>query len=1005
MREHEREARQLALLDRYERALMGDPAAPPPPGLDPGLATVARALARQLGGPPPGRAAAPTRAFRSALRRRLEEQAARYHTTPARDLPPAIGGNGATLGPIGPSPHRASFRPRETMPVASPRREWSAATPMAAARPGRPDAAPPRRRPYRAALATGAGWLGALLVFLAVLLVTTLLLRGLPGTTPAARPPLSPTSQRDGTPTIAATPVPTAPVAPTEPRASATPTGATPVVVPLWQPTGALAAVRAQHSATRLADGRVLVAGGNSNGGAGVAASAELYDPQTGRWSATGALGEARAAHQALLLADGRVLVVGGFNLRRYNNTTTVEGAELYDPATGHWHPTAPLPVGFTPRALALLADGRVLAASGPDSTVGNRTTVALYDPVGDRWTVAGNPDLPDIGAAVALRDGAALLLGEVGQANAGMTPALRYDPATGQLSAVASLPGARAGYSASPLPDGRVLVVGGVSLRQDGATTLDTTALFDPARGTWSVGPALAHARANHSALALADGRVLVLGGEGNGWVAQAELYDPQAGRWAAAGALDPARGHFATTTLADGRALVTGGDAGYVRSVWLADAALFTPPARTAAPGATAPPRPAGWRTGAPLSTARSALTLTPLRDGTVLAVGGDTATGATATTARYDPVADRWVRAGDLAAPRQGHAAVALRDGRVFVVGGGNSATPGLATAAAYDPATDRWAATAPPPRPFARALATVLNDGRVLVVGAPAAGAPPEQALAIRYDPATDRWSVPAKVPAQRVSALLTLPDGRAFLAGNAGQGKPNGRDEPTILLFDPGTAAWQARTPPQATLLGAAAALLPDGTVFVAGGLEPPPDAAGTGAGTPALLARADRYDPVADRWTALAPLPVGRGAAGVVTLTTGQVLVVGGDRAPDNPTGVGYRGRADRYDPAGDRWLAAGTLPGGRDAFAIAALPNGQALVAGGGFVQANSFVRFATVDRYTAPAPGGAQAAPTASPAPGPGRGIVPAPTATRPVPTVPPTPTPGPRGHPVAR
>jgi len=296
MREHEREARQLALLDTYERALADDPAAPPPPGLDPGLATVALALARHLGGPPPGRAAAPTPAFRSALRRRLEEQAARYHTTPVRDVPPATGGNGATIDPIVAPPHRAPFRPRAIMPATPPRKEWSAATPTAAARPDRPDAAPPRRRPYRAALATGAGWLGALLVFLAVLLVATLLLRGLPGTTPAARPPLSPTPQRDGTPTIAATAVPPAPVAPTEPRAPATPTVATPVVVPLWRPTGALAAVRARHSATRLADGRVLVAGGNSNGGDGVAASAELYDPQTGRWSATGAVAPDRRA-------------------------------------------------------------------------------------------------------------------------------------------------------------------------------------------------------------------------------------------------------------------------------------------------------------------------------------------------------------------------------------------------------------------------------------------------------------------------------------------------------------------------------------------------------------------------------------------------------------------------------------------------------------------------------------------------------------------------------------
>ena len=68
-------------------------------------------------------------------------------------------------------------------------------------------------------------------------------------------------------------------------------------------------------TATLLRDGRVLVVGGFSAGGAGVQASAELYDPATGRWTVTASLRTPRRNHTATLLADGRVLVAGGFGM------------------------------------------------------------------------------------------------------------------------------------------------------------------------------------------------------------------------------------------------------------------------------------------------------------------------------------------------------------------------------------------------------------------------------------------------------------------------------------------------------------------------------------------------------------------------------------------------------------------------------------------------------------------------------------------------------------------
>jgi hypothetical protein len=92
-----------------------------------------------------------------------------------------------------------------------------------------------------------------------------------------------------------------------------------------------MAAARNEHTATRLLDGKVLVAGGYTASGS--TTSAELYDPSSGSWSATGSMHGARQGQTATLLPDGRVLVAGGSD----GDAAT---AELYDPRSGTWTPT-----------------------------------------------------------------------------------------------------------------------------------------------------------------------------------------------------------------------------------------------------------------------------------------------------------------------------------------------------------------------------------------------------------------------------------------------------------------------------------------------------------------------------------------------------------------------------------------------------------------------------------------------------------------------------------------
>lgn len=140
--------------------------------------------------------------------------------------------------------------------------------------------------------------------------------------------------------------------------------------------TGTLRTRRASHSATLLVNGTVLVAGGRddtSYGGPPGLASAEIYNPATGNWSYTGNMQALRSEHSATRLADGSVLVAGG---RDYTpNVGKIASAELYDPATGLWVSTGSLNEPRSGQAV-LLNDGKVLFPGGSDLSA---SSVELY--------------------------------------------------------------------------------------------------------------------------------------------------------------------------------------------------------------------------------------------------------------------------------------------------------------------------------------------------------------------------------------------------------------------------------------------------------------------------------------------------------------------------------------------------------------------------------------------------------------------------------------------------
>jgi hypothetical protein len=329
--------------------------------------------------------------------------------------------------------------------------------------------------------------------------------------------------------------------------------------------TGPMGVGRQIHTATRLDDGRVLIAGGYAYGD-GSLGSATLYDPVADAFHPTGALTTARGTSTATLLRDGRVLVVGGGPTAWNHPDPFLKSAELYDPATGTFANAGSMATPREGHTATLLADGRVLIAGGNDVNGHAVESAEVFDPVTDAFTATGSMTTArGYHTATRLGDGRVLIAGGNPGAWSYTGPMLHaaeiYDPKTGTFRATGSMTQYRAWQTATLLADGRVLVTGGTS----GAGDIGSAEVYDPTTGTFSQTGAMASGRMYHTASLLVDGRVLVVGGGSDytnlSFLASAEIYDPTTGSFAATGDMAETRTYHAATVLSDGRVLVTGG------------------------------------------------------------------------------------------------------------------------------------------------------------------------------------------------------------------------------------------------------------------------------------------------------------------------------------------------------------------------------------------------------------------------------------------------------------
>lgn len=333
-----------------------------------------------------------------------------------------------------------------------------------------------------------------------------------------------------------------------------------------FKATGRMAGPRIAHTATLLSNGIVFLAGGTDGSGTPIA-TAEMFNPATGTFSPTGSMGTARAHFAATLLCDlsslpcndNRVLVTGGLD----TNGQPLATAEIYDPRTGKFSPTTgAMLFVHAAHTATLLKTGKVLVAGWGNAVA------ELFDPATGTFAQTGSMATARVGhTATLLSSGKVLVTGGiqgVPPATTTLAEAELYDPSSGSFTAtVGTLATARQSHTASLLSDGTVLVTGGLDSNNH---ALASAEVFNPSTQMFTATKdSMATARANHTATVLNDKTVLVTGGDdGSGPLSTAEVYDPTAETFSPTGSMGNTRKLHIATLLNDGTVLVTGGIGG---------------------------------------------------------------------------------------------------------------------------------------------------------------------------------------------------------------------------------------------------------------------------------------------------------------------------------------------------------------------------------------------------------------------------------------------------------
>jgi len=341
--------------------------------------------------------------------------------------------------------------------------------------------------------------------------------------------------------------------------------------------TGSMSVARELHTEILLPNGKVLIAGGANN--VATLNTAELFDPPTGTTTATGNLAapNGRRAHASVLLQNGQVLLIGGFD----NASNPLASAELYNPANGTFTATGSMATARARFSGVLLADGRVLVSGGHTNSGVNSGALSaseIYNPATGAFTATGSLNVVrERHTMTLLPNGMVLVAGGLNfsgpPGSVALSSAELFDPnansGVGAFTLIGNMNSARDEARAVLLPNGTVLIAGGFASYQTGLSS-STADIYNPATNTFTLSAnSMSVARAHPTLTLLPDGTAVVAGGVPDTGATtpsttSADIFNPATGAFSATGAMNAGREYARDALLPSGNPLVSGGDDG---------------------------------------------------------------------------------------------------------------------------------------------------------------------------------------------------------------------------------------------------------------------------------------------------------------------------------------------------------------------------------------------------------------------------------------------------------
>ena len=328
-----------------------------------------------------------------------------------------------------------------------------------------------------------------------------------------------------------------------------------------WCQAPSMREARYNATATKLADGTILVVGGRGKDGKHLA-SAELYDPIKNSWTDAGSMNEARIYHTANLLSDGRVLIAGGINL-----SGAIASTEIYTPREG-WKSLSPLNDARREASTFLLENGMVLVAGG-SNPYDSLKSAEVFDPIRAEWSLHHTLSMAISNFSTAFSGGQLYIVGgEVAPSKYSSQLAIA-DSRIGYWRSGPSMEISRSFLSSDILND-QLIVIGGY----DGVAIIGAIEMFDINNHRWKIAGSLMTPTFNHRTVVIPESGILVIGGVESAMrpTSRVELFSP--GKpGVLLSPLQEARYGFFLITLDDSRILVGGGASKFnaIEDSWL--------------------------------------------------------------------------------------------------------------------------------------------------------------------------------------------------------------------------------------------------------------------------------------------------------------------------------------------------------------------------------------------------------------------------------------------------